>query len=112
MELKKLTLLFALCILVRLGLVYFISRLSGEWLKYSSAIGFAIAIGFTVMIIIDRKMGAFGQKVWWSNYRYIHVILYLTFAIMAFNKNKLSYVPILVDTILGLLFFIKHRYIT
>ena len=37
----------------------------------------------------------------------IHAIFYLLGAIMIYNKNKNSYKPILLDTILGLIFFIN-----
>ena len=111
MNLETLTLLFTICILVRLSFVYLVYNLEGRWLQLSSTLGFTIALGFVFMIIIDRKSGAFGQTVWWGNYRYIHVLLYLTFGIMALRKNKYSYIPLLIDAILGTLFFINHRYL-
>lgn len=112
MELKLITILFAVCLLVRFSLSFFISRLNGKWLQLSSILGFFIALGFIKMIIVNRTQGAFNQKVWWGNYRLIHAALYFTFAIMALNKHQLSYLPILIDTFLGMIFFIKHRYIS
>ncbi len=111
MNLETLTLLFTICILVRLSFVYLVYNLKGRWLQFSSILGFTIALGFVFMIIIDRKSGAFGQSVWWENYRYIHALLYLTFGILALRKNKYSYVPLLIDAILGTFFFINHRYL-
>lgn len=105
----NLTLLFAVCIAVRLLLAYFISKLNGKNLKLSSIIGFAIATGFILMILINRKKGAFNQKVWWGKYRIIHAMLYLTFGLLALNMNENSYVPLLIDALLGLLFFINNR---
>ena len=110
MELKILNTLFAICILVRLSLAFFIKNLKGTWLKISSFIGFFIGFGFLKMILINRTDGAFGQKVWWGDYRIIHAILYFMFGILAFNKHQLSYLPILIDTILGLIFYINNHY--
>lgn len=110
MELKILNILFAICVLVRLSLAFFIKNLKGKWLRLSSLIGFFIGLGFLIMIIINRTDGAFGQKVWWGNYRIIHAILYFMFGILAFNKHQLSYLPILIDTILGLIFYINKHY--
>ena len=84
MELKILNILFAIYILVRLSLAFFIKNLKGKWLRLSSLIGFFIGLGFLIMILINRTDGAFGQKVWWGNYRIIHAILYFMFGILAF----------------------------
>ena len=105
----KLNILFAVCIAVRLLFAYFISGLKGKMLQFSSIFGFAVAAGFILMIIVDRKEGGFGQKVWWEKYRIIHSGLYLTFAILALNMSKFSYVPLLIDALLGILFFIHNR---
>jgi len=105
----NLTILFAICILIRLLLAYFISKLNGKKLKFSSIIGFAVATGFILMILINRKKGAFNQKVWWGKYRIIHAMLYLIFGLLALNMNENSYVPLLIDALLGLLFFINNR---
>ena len=105
----NLVILFGICILIRLLLAYFISNLKGENLKKSSIIGFAVAAGFITMNLINRTKGAFGQKVWWRKYRIIHASLYLMFALLALNMNKNSYVPLVIDALLGLIFFINHR---
>ena len=105
----NLTILFAVCIAVRLLLAYFISKLNGKNLKMSSIIGFAIATGFIVMILINRTKGGFGQKVWWGKYRIIHALSFLTFALLALNMNENSYIPLVIDALLGLIFFINHR---
>ena len=103
----KLNILFTVCIAVRLLFAYFISGLKGKMLQFSSIFGFAVAV--ELMIIVDRKEGGFGQKVWWGNYRIIHSGLYLTFALLALNMSKFSYVPLLIDALLGILFFIHNR---
>ena len=105
----NLTILFSICIIVRLLLAYLISKLDGKKLKFSSIIGFSVATGFILMILINRKKGAFSQKVWWGKYRIIHAMLYLTFGLLALNMNENSYVPLVIDALLGLLFFINNR---
>lgn len=54
-----------------------------------------------------REKGLVGNYIWWDDYRPIHGILYLLGAIMVYNENKNAYKPILLDTILGLVFFIN-----
>ena len=110
MKLGLITLLFSICILTRLALTFFIKNLDGKWLMWSSIIGFVISFGFIKMILVNRTDGAFGQKVWWGNYRIIHAMLYFTFGVLALQKHQLSYLPILIDTILGTIFFINNHY--
>ena len=105
----KLNIFFALCIAVRLLFAFYISKLSGKQLQISSILGFTIAFGFILMILINRTRGGFGQKVWWGKYRIIHAALFLTFAVLALNKQKLSYVPLIIDALLGVLFFTHNR---
>lgn len=72
----------------------------------------SISLGFLYQHIKgDRKKGAFGQIVWWSNLRIVHSVLYAISAILFFVKNKHAYVPLLLDVIIGILSFINHHYL-
>ena len=70
----------------------------------------AISIGFMNSFInfkgTDR--GVFGGIIWWNNLRLIHSLIYGLFAYMAFTQNKLAYIPLLVDVIIGISSFLLH----
>jgi hypothetical protein len=71
------------------------------------------AIGFFYLFFTgSRKTGAevFGDKIWWNDLRPIHSLLYFLFAYNAIIGNKLSWIYLLVDVILGLVSFLVFHY--
>ena len=55
-----------------------------------------------------------GNKIYWNYMRPIHGFFYLLFALCALSNNnyynKISYIFLLIDVIIGLLTFILHHY--
>ena len=81
-------------------------------MPYLGVLALLVAIGFLVIYFGGlRKSGAetFGEKIWWNNLRPVHAVLYFIFAILAFKKNKKSWVVLLIDVIIGFLSFIIHH---
>jgi len=76
--------------------------------NYYSVFLLIIALGFVMQHTLKfREKALLGNKIWWDFYRPIHALLYLIGSIMVYNENKNAYKPILIDTILGLIFFIN-----
>ena len=72
------------------------------------------AIGFTYIYLTGaRKTGAevFGEKIWWNNLRPVHAFLYGAFAYNAINKNRDSWMILLLDVVVGLAGFLAHHVI-
>jgi len=71
------------------------------------------AIGFSYIFLTgSRKTGqeVFGDKIWWNKLRAVHAILYGLFAYNAINKNKMSWIYLLIDVIIGFISFIGYHY--
>lgn len=99
------------CIGVRSFLVYLAKTLSQKYLNYMAYICLIIGITFIYLYASNSRQTApeAGGKVWWNNVRPIHGILYLLFAMSVFNHNKKAWIYLLIDVILGLLFYLNHK---
>lgn len=100
------------CILIRLLLVYIAKTINKDYLPYLGILALFVAVGFIWIYLGDyRKTGleVFGGKIWWNNLRPVHASLYILFALFALKKYKYSWVPLLVDVIVGLLSFTLYH---
>ena len=100
------------CFPVRLFLAflaYRVTMLNINLLPIMGIFGLLIGFGFIYQIIYSRKRGAFGQRVWWHNYRFIHSTLFLMFGILELQKNEKAYKLLFLDVILGAIFFVNKR---
>ena len=101
-----------LCFTSRLLLAYFAKIISLDYLPYFSIVTLIISFMFFKNFFYNNpKIGFFGSKAWWRNYRLIHGINYLLFTIGSIYKNKHSWIILFFDAILGLLFFINNYYL-
>lgn len=101
------------CIGTRLAFTLLAKNVSLTVLPYLGYIALIPIIGWAYIIFISsRDTGAevFGEQIWWKSLRPIHIILWLTFAIMALNKNGNAWLILLGDTIFGLISFLIHHY--
>ena len=101
------------CIVIRILFVYIAKTINIEYLPILGYIALIPSIGFIYLFLSGmRKTGAevFGDKIWWNNLRPIHGLLYGLFAYNAINKNKKSWIFLLIDVILGLLSFTLYHY--
>ena len=102
------------CIGVRLLFVIIAKYINNKYLKYLGYIALLPAIGFMYLYITGIRnsgLGGFGQKIWWSNLRPIHSILYFLFAYNAIVGNKNAWIYLLADVLLGLTSFLIHHYV-
>lgn len=110
---KRFLLFLLLCIPSRIIFVFIAKNIKQKYLPFLGYLALLIGFGFFYIYLFNkRKTGGetFGQKIWWNNLRPIHSFLYLTFAYLAINKSKTSYIPLLIDVILGLVsFLIYHK---
>jgi hypothetical protein len=113
-QLQKRMLIFLFgCIVVRSLFVLIVKYINPKYLPILGLLALIPAIGFIIIYLFDlRKRGneTFGQKIWWNSLRPVHASLYILFALLAFKKNKYSWIPLLLDVIFGLIAFIHHHY--
>ena len=101
------------CITVRSLFVWISYKISPKYLPYLGFLALFPALGFLFIFFGGyRKTGGetFGQKIWWNDLRPIHAALYLCFTYLAINKNKKSFIPLLIDVIIGLIAFLMYHY--
>ncbi len=111
---KKRFLLFIFgCILTRVIFVIIAKYTNIKYLPILGYLALLPALGFIYIYLTNsRKTGIEidGEKIWWSNLRPIHGILYLLFAYNAINKNPNSWIYLLIDVVFGLLSFIVFHF--
>ena len=111
---QKRFLLFLIgCIGTRTLLVYLAKNVDKTNLKYMGYLSLLPAIGFFYLFFTgSRKTGAevFGDKIWWTNLRPVHGLLYLLFSYNAINGNLNAWLYLLVDVIIGLISFLGFHY--
>ena len=97
------------CITLRWFLVFLAKGASKRILLAMGIIALLPAIGFFYLFFSGkRKVGTetFGAKIWWNNLRPVHGILYFLFAIYAIYGDKIAWIFLLLDVIIGLVSFL------
>jgi len=112
-NIQKRFLLFLLgCIPVRVSIMLLAKNYT-NYLKILSYFAIIISIGFFYIFTSGSRITGtetFGDKIWWNNLRPVHGLLYLLFAIFAYNENKHAWIFLLIDVMLGLISFIMFHY--
>ena len=100
------------CFLSRLIIAFIVKNINTKYYNYLSIIAFVIGLSFLKNFIFSKKndSGFFKNKVWWNNYRLIHSFNYLIASYLLYIKQKYSWIILLIDAFLGLLFFFIKYY--
>lgn len=99
------------CLLIRLLFIIIVKFVNIKYLPFFGIITLILSILFIRSFIKNKKVGFFGGKVWWNNLRLFHSIMYLIFSICSFYKIPSSYIILIFDLLIGLLFFINNYFI-
>ena len=111
---KRIMLFLLGCIPMRIGITYLVMKQYNK--KYAKLLVFlltAIGLGFAYIYLNGlRKTGmeVFGDKIWWNNWRPFHSAMYLIAALLIIKQNKNAYLPIALDTTVGLILFLRHHF--
>ena len=96
------------CIPVRLIIfsVYILmGRLVPQWLPTMALCSGAVSLGFLCMTLLEitgfRRHGAFGGRMWWSQVRWIHIVLWAATALLSFHHVPHAGILLLCDTVIG-----------
>jgi len=113
-QIQKRFLLFLIgCIGMRTLFVFIAKNTSVSYLPYLGYLALLPAVGFIYIYLTgSRKTGqeVFGEKIWWNDLRPLHSLLYFLFAYNAIQRNKNSWVYLLIDVIIGLFSFLIFHY--
>ena len=111
---KRFVLFLVGCMGARFSFVFVAKVVDLKYLPYLGIIALSIAIGFTYIYLTkSRETGleVFGEKIWWNDLRPVHAGFYGLFAYNAIQKNPMSWMILLVDTLFGLVSFLGHHYL-
>jgi hypothetical protein len=99
------------CIPTRIAFAVIPLHIYESWLPYYGMIICAISIGFLYLYFGNLRLNSFesGGNTWWSEYRLIHGLLYLTAAIYLFQKKRQAYLPLTLDVVFGFALFLRHH---
>lgn len=112
LDLKKSILYFLLgCIPIRIIIAIIPTIINPIYLPYYGILLLIQAISFFVLYFGHFRLYAdeAGGKTWWSELRLIHGLLYLCASIYAMQKKVIAWIPLTIDIIVGLAFFIYHH---
>jgi len=111
---QKRFLLFLIgCIGTRTLIVYLAKNANVTYLKYMGYLSILPAVGFFYLFLTgSRKTGpeVFGDKIWWSDVRPIHGVMYFLFAYNAIYGDTSAWIYLLVDVVVGLGSFLLFHY--
>ncbi len=102
---------FILCVLVRFLFAYFTKIIKNN--KIISFVTFLLSLSFFYLFLFDLRLNAPEANgiTWWNIVRPIHGSLFLLFTIYYLKKYEFAYNFLLLDTILGIIFFMFHHLI-
>ena len=110
---SRIFLFLFLCIPTRLLITYLAYILDDKYKIYFASIIGIISFIFLILYFMNWRLKAFegGNNTWWHEFRLIHGILFLCAFIYITQNSKYSWVPLFIDSIIGLiLFIIKHLF--
>jgi len=111
--LEKRVMLFLLaCIPARIILAIIPYYIYKNYLRYYGAVLLTISFGFLYLYFNKLRLNApeGGGRTWWSQYRLIHGLLYLSAAIYAIQEKRTAWVPLAIDVVFGLGLFANHHF--
>lgn len=100
------------CLVVRASLAYAAYRYPIV-LPWLGAAALVVGVSFFVLWAFGLRQTGFevnNERVWWDSVRPMHGALYLAFAVLAFQRHPLAYVPLAIDVVLGLMLFLGFHY--
>ena len=108
---KRITYFLLGCIPIRLGIVLLAYFIPKEYLKYLSLAFLGLSVSFFYLYFFNARLDApeAGGKTWWAPLRLLHGMLYLSAGIYALQESPYTWIPLLIDVLLGLFSFLhKH----
>jgi len=102
------------CITLRTIIAILPIYLPYEWFPYLGTILLAIGTTFIYLYFNNLRLYApeGGGITWWANFRLLHGALYLVAAHYLLQKQRIAWIPLTMDVILGLLLFLfNHKII-
>jgi len=108
---KRAMLFIFACIPLRLYLAYLPQAINKKYYKYGAFALTLMSLGTLYLAFTNGRMNApeGGGKTWWAPVRFIHGALLAAAAIYLYRSDKNATLPLMIDAIIGILFFFTIR---
>jgi hypothetical protein len=108
---KRILYFLLACIPIRLLFVIILKKIDNKYLPIFAIPLLLMSLGFLYLYFGNFRLTApeAGGVTWWKDLRLIHGLLYLTAAIYAFQRKDTTWIPLLMDVILGITVFLFHH---
>ena len=86
-----------------------------EWLPLLGLFTLSFGVAFLYLFFVNGRLNApeGGGVTWWASYRLLHGLLYVAASIYLFKKQRIAWLPLTMDVLLGLtVFLVEHSMIT
>jgi hypothetical protein len=110
---KRYLLFIAGCIGTRTLFTLLAKYIDTAYLPFLGALALIPVFGWLFIYFIrprDTGVEVFGGRIWWNELRPLHAALYALFAIYAIKKKPFAYIPLAVDTCIGLAAFVLFHF--
>jgi|TARA_B110000879_G_C11117609_1_gene490265 hypothetical protein len=110
---KSINLFLLACIPIRILLSILPLYIDKKMLFYYGIVLLIISLSFLYLYFRNQRLHAAeaGGNTWWAKFRIIHGLLYLCGSIYALQGQKIAWIPLSIDTLLGMMLFINKHYI-
>ena len=100
------------CIPVRILLSILPLYIDKKMLFYYGIGLLIISLSFLYLYFTNQRLDAYeaGGNTWWAKFRIIHGLLYLCAAIYALQGQRIAWIPLSIDTFIGLVLFMNKHY--
>ena len=101
------------CLGSRFGLAYIAHILPVRFLPVMGTVALLPAIGFIIIYLFGLRDKGFeaGGRIWWNNWRPIHAVMYILFALFAFKRKYFAWIVLFLDALIGFIAWILHYYL-
>ena len=109
---SSINLFYFFCIPARIVISLLPLYLSKKYLFYYGIPLLIIALSSLYLYFTNQRLKAqeAGGHTWWAQFRLIHGLLYLCGAVYCIQGKKIAYIPLLADTIIGIILSLNHHY--
>lgn len=89
------------------------SKASCAWLRLLGGLALGPVLGWFYLVFVGRRdtgLEVFGDRIWWTRLRPLHMLLWAFFAYLALGLcHPYAWVVLAVDTAVGLISFLAHH---
>jgi hypothetical protein len=100
------------CMQLRIIIALLPLYISSSSLPYYAVLLTCFGLSFLYLYFANLRLDAIegGGITWWANFRILHASLYICAAIYAFQRKRIAFIPLLIDTLIGLMLFLHNHF--